>query len=64
MTTKNIDRGEEVTSFYISHENYSDKMYMFGLRNCDISDAEFEEAIILANAKAYAGYYLAEHAAI
>lgn len=39
-------------------------MYMFGLRNCDISDAEFEEAIILANAKAYAGYYLAEHAAI
>lgn len=39
-------------------------MYMFGLQNCDISDAEFEETIIFANAKAYAGYYLAEHAAI
>ena len=38
--TIEVDRGEEVTSFYISHENYSDKMYMFGLRNCDISDAE------------------------
>ena len=37
---------------------------MFGLQNCEISDAEFEETIILANAKAYAGYYLAEHAAI
>ena len=62
--TIEVDRGEEVTSFYISHENYGDKMYMFRLQNCDISDAEFEEAIILANAKAYAGYYLAEHAAI
>ena len=24
--TIEVDRGEEVTSFYISHENYSDKM--------------------------------------
>ena len=62
--TIEVDRGEEVTSFYISHENYSDKMYMFGLRNCDISDAEFEETIILANAKAYAGNSLSEHATI
>ncbi|HHY29029.1 hypothetical protein A7W90_05810 [Clostridium sp. Bc-iso-3] len=62
--TIEVDRGEEVTSFYISHENYGDKMYMFGLRNCDILDAEFEKTIILANAKTYAGYYLAEHANI
>ena len=43
--TIEVDRGEEVTSFYISHENYSDKMYMFGLQNCDISEQNLKKQL-------------------
>ena len=55
-----VERHEEISEFYLSHEDYGDKMFMFGIRCCDITT--YEE-IIRGNAIEYIGLYFVKYMA-
>ena len=49
-----VEKNEELSEFYISHNDYGVKMHMFGLLNCDISDLD---DIVASNVIQYIALY-------
>ena len=49
-----VEKNEELSEFYISHNDYGVKMHMFGLLNCDILDLD---DIVASNVIQYIALY-------
>ena len=55
-----VERNEETSEFYISHNDYGDKMHMFGLANCDTTE---QDSIVRSNAIEYMALFLKQYRA-
>ena len=56
--TVEVETNDEVADFYMRKAVYGIKMYMFGIPNCPTA---VEEALIIANAEDYMGFYTEQY---